>query len=240
MKNQASFAILPTFDAPEDGALLAVVETPKGSRNKYAYNHDLRALELRKVLPRGMIFPFDFGFIPSTKAADGDPLDVLLLLDNSVPMGCIVRIRAIGALEAEQREGGRWTRNMIVQFKASALRQTRDDRGCGRHRWPLRAGHWRPIPRLPGDLSRKRDTNRKACSGAQGESGSVGSAAWQRSCRARRRRSNAGEFRAGGFRPRDLADDRALCRLGSRPLCRCVVLCRRARLAGAQAMALKG
>ena len=111
MKNQASFAVLPTFDAAEDGALLAVVETPKGSRNKYAFNQDLRAFELRKVLPRGMIFPFDFGFIPSTKAADGDPLDVLLLLDNSVPMGCVVRIRAIGALEAEQREGGRWTRN---------------------------------------------------------------------------------------------------------------------------------
>lgn len=111
MKNQASFAVLPTFDAAEDGELLAVVETPKGSRNKYAFNQDLRAFELRKVLPRGMIFPFDFGFIPSTKAADGDPLDVLLLLDNSVPMGCVVRIRAIGALEAEQREGGRWTRN---------------------------------------------------------------------------------------------------------------------------------
>ena len=67
--------------------MLAVVETPKGSRNKYAFNQDLRAFELRKVLPRGMIFPFDFGFIPSTKAADGDPLDVLLLLDASVPMG---------------------------------------------------------------------------------------------------------------------------------------------------------
>ena len=78
MKNQASFAVLPTFDAAEDGALLAVVETPKGSRNKYAFNQDLSAFELRKVLPRGMIFPFDFGFVPSTKVADGDPLDVLI------------------------------------------------------------------------------------------------------------------------------------------------------------------
>ena len=56
-----------------------------------------------------MIFPYDFGFIPSTKADDGDPLDVLLLLDDPAPMGCIVRVRAIGAIEAEQREdGGAW------------------------------------------------------------------------------------------------------------------------------------
>lgn len=53
-----------------------------------------------------MIFPYDFGFIPSTKADDGDPLDVLLLLDDPAPMGCIVRVRAIGAIEAEQREDG--------------------------------------------------------------------------------------------------------------------------------------
>jgi inorganic pyrophosphatase len=112
MKNKASFAILPTFDADEDGALLAVIETPKGSRNKYAFNHDLQGFELRKVLPRGMIFPYDFGFIPSTKAEDGDPLDVLLLLDDPAPMGCIVRVRAVGAIEAEQREdGGAWVRN---------------------------------------------------------------------------------------------------------------------------------
>jgi inorganic pyrophosphatase len=91
---------------------LVVIETPKGSRNKYAFNRDLGAFELRKVLPRGMLFPYDFGFVPSTKGDDGDALDVLLLLDEPAPMGCVTRARAIGAIEAEQREDGKgWVRN---------------------------------------------------------------------------------------------------------------------------------
>ena len=74
-----AIAALPTFD-PQSGELLSVVETPRGSRNKYAFDPALGLFELRRVLPRGMLFPFDFGFIPSTTAEDGDPLDVLLLL----------------------------------------------------------------------------------------------------------------------------------------------------------------
>jgi inorganic pyrophosphatase len=59
-----------------------------------------------------MLFPFDFGFIPATIGDDGDPLDVLLLLDEPAPMGCVIRIRAIGVIEARQREGkGKWIRN---------------------------------------------------------------------------------------------------------------------------------
>ena len=63
---------LPTFDAKSD-ELFVVIETPKGSRNKYAFNEDLGLFELRRVLPRGMLFPFDFGFIPATQADDGEP-----------------------------------------------------------------------------------------------------------------------------------------------------------------------
>ena len=59
-----------------------------------------------------MIFPFDFGFIPSTKGDDGDPLDILLLLDNSAPTGCVIRTRVVGAIEAEQSDDGKkWIRN---------------------------------------------------------------------------------------------------------------------------------
>jgi inorganic pyrophosphatase len=104
-------ASLPTFN-PESGELLTVVETPKGSRNKYAFNPALGVFELRRVLPRGMLFPYDFGFVPATKADDGDPLDVLLLLDDSAPMGCVIRARAVGVIEARQREEkGDWVRN---------------------------------------------------------------------------------------------------------------------------------
>ena len=106
-----SFAKLPTFDR-ETGDALAVIETPKGSRNKYGYNEALEVFELRKVLPRGMLFPYDFGFIPSTVGQDGDPLDVLLLLDDPAPMGCVIRVRVVGAILAEQLEDqSRWIRN---------------------------------------------------------------------------------------------------------------------------------
>jgi inorganic pyrophosphatase len=81
-----------------------VVETPKGGRNKVAFDPDLGAFKLKGVLPEGHSFPYDFGFVPSTKAEDGDPLDVLLLLDAPTFSGCVVEARLIGALELEQRE----------------------------------------------------------------------------------------------------------------------------------------
>lgn len=106
-----SFATLPTFD-PEGGDVLAVIETPKGSRNKYGFNETLGVFELRKVLPRGMLFPYDFGFIPSTRGEDGDPLDVLLLLDEPAPMACVTRVSVVGAIIAEQCDSGsHWIRN---------------------------------------------------------------------------------------------------------------------------------
>jgi inorganic pyrophosphatase len=93
-------------------ALNIVVETPKGSRNKYSYEPDLGALLLKKVLPEGLSFPYDFGMIPSTKGEDGDPLDVLLLLDAPAFAGCVVSGRLVGVIEAEQRErDGTWERN---------------------------------------------------------------------------------------------------------------------------------
>jgi inorganic pyrophosphatase len=88
-----------------------IVETPKGSPNKYAYDPEQKVFELTKVLPAGMEFPYDFGFIPSTRADDGDPLDVLLLMDEPVFPGCLVRARIIGAIQAEQTEDGKKTRN---------------------------------------------------------------------------------------------------------------------------------
>jgi inorganic pyrophosphatase len=68
----------------------------QGEANKYAFDLDLGAFRLKAVLPQGNVFPFDFGFIPSTKADDGDPLDLLVLLEDSVPMGCAISVRLIG------------------------------------------------------------------------------------------------------------------------------------------------
>ena len=92
-----------TYDK-KSGDLRVVIETPKGSRNKYDYDPECDCLELATVLPEGMSFPYDFGFIPSTLGDDGDPLDVLVLMDAAVVPGCVVRARLIGGIEAKQKE----------------------------------------------------------------------------------------------------------------------------------------
>jgi inorganic pyrophosphatase len=63
------------------------------------------------VLPLGLAFPYDFGFIPSTRAEDGDPLDVLLLGEEALFPGCLVTVRLVGVIQAEQTEPGKTFRN---------------------------------------------------------------------------------------------------------------------------------
>ncbi|WP_428668987.1 inorganic diphosphatase [Reyranella sp.] len=110
-KSSPSLIDLPVRDR-ETGDVTVVVETPKGSRNKYKYDREHGALRLGSVLAEGLSFPYDFGFLPSTRGDDGDPLDVLLFLDHGVPPGCVVAARLIGVLEVRQREGrGEWKRN---------------------------------------------------------------------------------------------------------------------------------
>jgi inorganic pyrophosphatase len=101
---------LPPFD-PEKKLLNVVIETPKGSRNKYAFDEAAGLFELRKILPLGMSFPFDFGFVPATRGEDGDPLDVLLLMEEKAFPGCLVRSQLLGVMRAEQIEDGKKTRN---------------------------------------------------------------------------------------------------------------------------------
>src|SRR6202051_4738931 len=87
----------------DDGDLIQVIiETPKGSRNKYAFDPEQKVFQLKKVLPAGMAFPYDFGFVPSTRAEDGDPVDVLVLMDEPAAVGCLLTCRIIGIIEGEQ------------------------------------------------------------------------------------------------------------------------------------------
>jgi len=102
-RKQLNIATLPPFD-DESGDLNAVVETIAGSRNKFAYDEKLGLFRLKGVLPAGASFPFDFGFVPSTKGGDGDPLDVLVLMDEPAFAGCLVPSRLIGVITAQQRE----------------------------------------------------------------------------------------------------------------------------------------
>jgi inorganic pyrophosphatase len=100
---------LRSFD--KDKNVQVIIETPKGSRNKYAWDTEQKVFALKKVLPEGMVFPHDFGFIPSTEGDDGDPIDVLVLMDQSAFTGCLVKARLIGVIEGEQTEKGKTERN---------------------------------------------------------------------------------------------------------------------------------
>ncbi len=92
-------------------SLQVVIETPKGSRNKFKFDPELGTYRLASVLAEGMVFPYDFGFVPQTKAGDGDPLDVLLLMDEPAFPGCVVESRIVGVIQAEQTEDGKTVRN---------------------------------------------------------------------------------------------------------------------------------
>jgi inorganic pyrophosphatase len=111
------------FQDPESGLYQVIIETPKGSRNKYSYDEERRLYMLKGVLPAGASFPYDFGFLPSTLGEDGDPLDVLLLLDEPAFPGCLVLVRIIGVLVVEQTEAGHTLRNDRF-LGVSAISQT--------------------------------------------------------------------------------------------------------------------
>ena len=88
-----------------------VIEASKGSRIKLKYDAENRVFRAEKVLPLGLVFPFDFGFLPSTMAEDGDPLDVIVLSESGLPCGCVVLGSVIGVLKCEQVEKGQRERN---------------------------------------------------------------------------------------------------------------------------------
>jgi len=107
-------ADLTTLDHRLDAAAhtcLAIVETPRGTRTKYDYEPDLGAFKVKRLLPEGMAFPLDFGFIPSTLGGDGDPLDVMVLADEPGVVGGLLGVRLVGVIAANQTEGDNTVRN---------------------------------------------------------------------------------------------------------------------------------
>jgi inorganic pyrophosphatase len=92
---------LPPFD--EQHNLRVVVETPRGANIKIKFDEDLGCFCLSRILPLGVAYPYDFGFVPQTLAQDGDPLDVLALIDAVTYPGVVVACRLLGALQVEER-----------------------------------------------------------------------------------------------------------------------------------------
>ena len=94
---------LPTFD--DDGALQVVVESPRGSVLKFEYSDTAHAFTVARSLPLGQAYPFDWGFVPGTKAADGDPVDAMVIHPGGTYPGIVLPCRLLGMIEVEQRDG---------------------------------------------------------------------------------------------------------------------------------------
>ena len=95
-----NLAAIPAFAS--DDIFHVIVEAPRGSTLKLKYDPQWEAMSVSRPLPAGVTFPFDWGFVPSTEASDGDPLDALLLWDVPSFPGVVVPCRAIGVLQVEQ------------------------------------------------------------------------------------------------------------------------------------------
>jgi inorganic pyrophosphatase len=91
---------------PPDQTIDVVIEIPRGSRNKYEMDHERNVIRLDRRLFSATVYPADYGFIPDTLGDDGDPLDVLVLLDDPTFPGCWVTARPIGVLWMQDEKGG--------------------------------------------------------------------------------------------------------------------------------------
>jgi len=116
---------LKAFDE-ETKDLNVIIESPRGCRNKYTFDEEKDLFVLSGILPAGAVFPFDFGFIPNTVGGDGDPLDVLILMEEPAFAGCLVPARLIGIIEANQTEKRKPTRNDRLIAVASNSRTHTD------------------------------------------------------------------------------------------------------------------
>lgn len=94
-----------------NGDVHAIVETPRGARAKLKYEPDLGGFVLSKSLMLGLSYPYDWGFIPSTAAEDGDPLDVMIIHEAATSPGLILKCQVIGALLTKQTTKGKKERN---------------------------------------------------------------------------------------------------------------------------------
>ena len=91
--------------ATETDALKVVVEIPKGSRNKYEYDHEIGAIKLDRFISTSVVYPTDYGFVPETLAPDGDPIDVMVCVSEPTFPGCIVFARPVALLDMNDEHG---------------------------------------------------------------------------------------------------------------------------------------
>ena len=82
-----------------------LIEIPKGSRNKYEYDFELKKVRYDRMIFSSMMYPADYGFVPETLALDGDPLDVLVLVTEPTFPGCVIEVKPIGVFHMADEKG---------------------------------------------------------------------------------------------------------------------------------------
>ncbi len=104
-----------------DVTLRAVIETPRGSRHKFALDPEIGALVLKQTLASGLSWPYDYGFIPQTLGKDGDPLDIIVLMDEPTFSGCVLTVRLLGVIGLEKNgvENNRFVAVMLPSTETS-------------------------------------------------------------------------------------------------------------------------
>ena len=109
-----------------------VVDTPRGSRVKYKYDAALGLFRVSRILPQGMVFPFNFGFIPGTRGEDGDELDMLLVMEEPLAVGIVVVAKVLGGIRGVQTQDGKSKRNdrflgaPVTEVNPAEVRSLRD------------------------------------------------------------------------------------------------------------------
>lgn len=105
---QTEHVVSEAMDVAEDsheGSVLAFIEIPRGSRNKYEYNEEHGIFKLDRVLYSSVHYPTDYGFIPDTLAEDGDHLDILVLVQEPTFPGCLIEAKPLGGLDMADEQG---------------------------------------------------------------------------------------------------------------------------------------
>src|SRR5437870_5833627 len=111
--------------SPADGVVNVVVESPAGATSKIKWEDQLESFALSRPLPLGMAYPHDWGFVPGTRAEDGDPVDALVLSEGTTYPGLVIACRPIGVVRLEQNRkqgAGRERNDRIIAVAASARR----------------------------------------------------------------------------------------------------------------------
>jgi inorganic pyrophosphatase len=127
---------IPTFASRD--VFHVVVESPKGATLKLKYDPHLEAMSVSRPLPVGLTFPFDWGFVPSTRGPDGDPIDAFAMWDVPAFPGVVLPCRALGVLQIEQN---------AVNFERS--RRVRNDRVLALPVAARRESHWKSLDDIP-------------------------------------------------------------------------------------------